>query len=150
MEKSAVDSKYAGAVIGAVSLLSLLTINLTASATANRVWFLGNETHIGCWFKETFHAPCPVCGMTRSVILAVHGNLGEAFQMHIGGPLAVFGILIFGLAMLYSALQDKSAGSFGKKALTAITVYFGIVTFVSIVYWILRLSGYFQTLPELL
>jgi hypothetical protein len=155
MSSSAVASKYTAGIIGVMSLLSLLIINLITSATVSKVWFFGQETHIGCWFKEKFQTPCPLCGLTRSVILTLHGNLGEAFQMHIGGPLAVFGILIFGFAMLAFALPERfnkfndPARNRELKALTAITIYFAIITFISLVYWLLRLYGYFPSLPEL-
>ena len=155
MENSAVSTKFAAGVVGTVSLLSLLAINLVASASVSRVWLLGYETHIGCWVKDNFGVPCPFCGMTRSVILTLHGNLREAFQMHIGAPLTIFGILIFGIAMLYAALpvsinkDSAPSRNFEKKVFVAVAVYLGTVTVVSIVYWFFRLAGYFHSLPEL-
>ncbi len=153
MKNPAVKSKYAAGIVGVMSLLFLLIINLVTSATISRVWVFGYETHIGCWFKEKFHTPCPLCGMTRSVILTLHGNFGEAFQMHIGGPPAILGIAVFGMTMLYLNLLNKFSKSnvkSNRSVLIATTVYFGIVTLVAIIYWLLRISGYFQSLPELL
>ena len=155
MENQPVSSKLVAAVAGAASLLSLAAINLAATATASRVWLLGYETHIGCWVKDRFGVACPLCGMTRGVILTLHGNLDAAFQMHAGAPLAIFGILIFGAAMLYAALPDgvnkisASSRRFEQKIFVAVAVYLGIVSAVSIVYWFFRLAGYFNSLPEL-
>jgi Protein of unknown function (DUF2752) len=156
MNNPAVRFNYQAGIVGVMSLLSLLIINLVTSATNSKVWLFGSETHIGCWFKEKYGVPCPLCGMTRSIILTLHGNIGEAFQMHIGGPLAIFGILIFGFTMLAFALPEKSnkfyrlAYNPELKVLTAITIYFVVITFISFVYWLLRLYGYFTSLPELL
>jgi hypothetical protein len=148
MKSSESNSRYAGAIVGGGSLLSLLIINLTTSATTGMVWFLGHETHLGCWFKDKFHLPCPVCGMTRSVVLALHGSFSASLNLHIGGFLSVFGLFLFGLTMLYLAFF-KPAPNLQRKTFLVFSSYFVGVTLISLVYWIFRLFGYFQTLPEL-
>ncbi|HKP72093.1 MAG TPA: DUF2752 domain-containing protein, partial [Pyrinomonadaceae bacterium] len=65
-------------VVGASLLLQLGLIRALASATSERVFVLGRELHWGCWFKARFGVPCPTCGMTRSVLLSLHGQFVEA------------------------------------------------------------------------
>jgi len=155
VENSAVSSRLVPAVAGAVSLLSLAAINLAASATTSGVRVFGYETHIGCWVKDYFGVACPLCGMTRGVILTLHGSLGEAFQMHVGAPLAIFGVLLFGAAMLYAALPKTvnktsvSSRRFEKRIFVFTIFYLGAVTVISLIYWFFRLAGYFKSLPEL-
>ena len=91
----------ANIAISAMFIAPLFAIYLFATATAKNVWFFGQETHIGCWFGYYFGIPCPVCGMPRSVILTVHGDLETAVEMHIGGPLFGFGSLLFDILIFY-------------------------------------------------
>lgn len=155
MENSQVGVRYPAAIVGAVSLLSLAAVKLAAFATTRGVSLFGYETHFGCWVKDNYGVPCPICGMTRSVILTMQGNLREAFQMHIGAPLTIFGIVIFGAAMLYAALPENvnkvsaSSKNFEKRIFIVTAVYLGIVMVISIIYWFFRLAGYFNSLPEL-
>lgn len=37
---------------------------------------------IPCQVKALFGVPCPTCGMTRAIRLALGGNFGAAFRMH--------------------------------------------------------------------
>jgi hypothetical protein len=156
MEVSSTQDKYVTGIIGAVSLLSLLAVKLAAFATADVVWVLGYETHIGCWFKDAFHAPCPFCGMTRSVVLTLQGDLPAAFRLNAAGPPIIFGTLALGIGMLFlsfaggAARPSGASNNYGKKILTAAAIYFSLVALFSVAYWILRLLGYFPPLPELL
>jgi hypothetical protein len=51
-----------------------------------------------CLLRNTTGMPCPGCGLTRSVVHAVHGDWKGSFQYHRMGPIIV-GFLI--LQMLY-------------------------------------------------
>ena len=51
-----------------------------------------------CVLRNTTGVPCPGCGLTRSVVAAVHGDWNVSFAYHRMGPLIV-GFLI--LQLLY-------------------------------------------------
>ncbi len=49
-----------------------------------------------CVLRNTTGIPCPGCGLTRSVVSAVHGDWKVSFQYHRMGP-AVVGFLVLQL-----------------------------------------------------
>jgi Protein of unknown function (DUF2752) len=117
-------------------------IFLVTNATRQQVWFLGNEIHLGCWFRDYFGVPCPVCGMTRSVILTVHGDILAAMQMHIGGPLLVAGMIATGVCLIL-APQFQKMESIGRKVIVVSIWYFSLATAISFVYSLIRMTGHF-------
>ncbi|MGH9944238.1 MAG: DUF2752 domain-containing protein [Pyrinomonadaceae bacterium] len=88
-------------VVGLSLLLPLLLVRAAASASAERVFVFGRELHWECLFKKMFGVPCPTCGMTRSVLLALDGQLVPAFALNPAGPLLVAGVLLFCAAMFF-------------------------------------------------
>jgi hypothetical protein len=48
-------------------------------------WFLGHAFGSACWFRTRFGIPCPNCGMTRSLILASHGEFARSMRLAPGG-----------------------------------------------------------------
>ncbi|MBN2026776.1 MAG: DUF2752 domain-containing protein [Actinobacteria bacterium] len=54
----------------------------------------------GCLFHRITGLPCLLCGMTRSLAATTHGQLGEAFRMHLLGPpfFIVVAVVSVGLA----------------------------------------------------
>ena len=44
----------------------------------------------GCLFHRVTGIPCLLCGMTRSLAATAHGQLGEAFRLHMLGPPLLF------------------------------------------------------------
>lgn len=51
-----------------------------------------------CWFRLVAGLPCAGCGMTRAVVLALHGQLRAAAQAH------PFALPLLGLAAVLAAL----------------------------------------------
>lgn len=100
---------FSGQVVGIVLLLQLALLRVVSTADTNYVSFFGHELHWVCWFKQLTGNPCPMCGMSRSVILTVHGNLVQAFQMNSAGPPAVVGLLLFAIGILLLPIWEKSA-----------------------------------------
>lgn len=82
-------------IVGVVILLQLVVWRAVSSATTSSVWFLGRELNWGCAFRQHYGIPCPNCGMTRSVLLALHGHIKQAWEMNPAGPLLVLGALLF-------------------------------------------------------
>jgi Protein of unknown function (DUF2752) len=78
----------------AVPCAAILTIAWASSATPQNVHLFGLALPSLCGFKLLTTWDCPGCGLTRSLILALHGNFRESFQLHIWGiPLLV--VLMF-------------------------------------------------------
>ena len=44
----------------------------------------------GCPLRTLTGIPCPTCFLTRSALATLHGDLGEALELHLFGPPLVF------------------------------------------------------------
>lgn len=93
---------------GAALLASLAVLRLAASATETSVFFAGHELRGGCLLKGLFGLRCPSCGMTRSALLALGGDLQAALSLNPGGPLVVLGALILGASLVVISLQPPA------------------------------------------
>ena len=85
---------------GIFLLLGLVLLRVAAWADANQVWLFGRQLHWGCWFKEHYGFPCPTCGMTRSVILTMHGDFHNAFLLNPAGPFLIVGMILVAIISL--------------------------------------------------
>ena len=60
-----------------------------------------------CWFRITTGMPCASCGVTRAVVLLLHGRWAESWVAHpFGAPT---------LALILLALPPRVAGAFGAR-----------------------------------
>jgi hypothetical protein len=85
---------------GIFLFLGLILLRIAAWADASQVWLFGRQLNWGCWFKEHYGFPCPTCGMTRSVILTMHGDFHDAFLLNPAGPFLIAGLLLVTLIAL--------------------------------------------------
>jgi hypothetical protein len=60
-----------------------------------------------CSFRLMFGLPCATCGLTRAVVLLLHGRLQESWASH------PFGIPA--LALIVLALPPRVAGTMGRR-----------------------------------
>jgi Protein of unknown function (DUF2752) len=95
-------------LVGAALLASLAGLRLIASADLNSVTFAGHMLNGGCWFRQSFGVPCPFCGMTRSVLLTLHGQLASAWQLNPAGLLLTFGLSALGCALVVVLLCEQT------------------------------------------
>ena len=93
---------------GAALLASLAVLRVAASATETSVFFAGRELRWACLLKGLFGFQCPSCGMTRSALLALGGDLQGALSLNPGGPLVVLGAIILGAALLFISLRPAA------------------------------------------
>jgi hypothetical protein len=98
-------------MIGAAVFLQAALGRILFSADAARVYFLGHRVLLECGLRARYGLPCPTCGMTRSVVMALHGDWAAAWGMAPGGVAAVAGILLFGCAAWALAVSQWSRNS---------------------------------------
>jgi hypothetical protein len=80
-------------VIAMMSFGILLAAALSgASATAIKV--AGIQLPTVCAFKLLTSLDCPGCGLTRSLVFALHGHFRESYLMHIWGIPLLFILIL--------------------------------------------------------
>ncbi len=63
------------------------------------------EHQLPCLFKTAFHFDCPGCGMQRSLVLFLKGDIINSFKMY---PALVPIILLFGFLILHLSKKINS------------------------------------------
>jgi hypothetical protein len=127
-------------VVAVVLLAQLIILRMISWADSEQVWLLGRQLHWGCWFKQQFGIPCPTCGMTRSVILTLHGHLDQAFSLNAGGPILITGLILISLTLFYRASVPHDQRSGRRLAVCAI-MYGWLYAAVIMGQWTMKLRG---------
>lgn len=91
----------------------------------------------GCLFRRLTGVPCLLCGMTRSMAAAAHGDLEGSFRLHLLGPplffLAIAGTVILALETLLGRAVLPRPGKEARRAVAR------AVLAVLVAAWVLRL-----------
>ena len=118
MTGSATSRKgLAPAAAGAAILLQLAALRLALTADGTSAQFLGRALDWRCALRTRLGLPCPTCGMTRSVVVSLHGHLGQAWSIAPGGPVAVVGMVLAALALLgLGWVQWRGRSPYGRRA----------------------------------
>jgi Protein of unknown function (DUF2752) len=93
-------------LISCVTFADATAARFLLRADAERVYVLGRPIEWVCALRSRFGLPCPTCGLTRSVVMSLHGEFGEAWQLAPVGPVVVFGMMTFAVAMLALAVSQ--------------------------------------------
>ncbi|HJR08657.1 MAG TPA: DUF2752 domain-containing protein [Pyrinomonadaceae bacterium] len=130
---------------GALLLLQLAIVRALASATSERAYFAGRELNWGCWFRDHFRIPCPTCGMTRSVLLSLQGQLGEAARLNPAGPMLVVGLIILSLSLIFLMFYRQehaglAAGAVHRRIRIGASVYGSLLVVVLFAHWITEIA----------
>lgn len=113
----------------AVAIVAALGLAwLVGDATSDSVYVLGRHLELGCGMKLIFGVPCPGCGMTRSVLLTLHGNLREALAVNPVGPVFLGGVAIF----VGACMTDK--------AWRVVALYAGATAALLLVNWVVVIA----------
>ena len=123
---------------GTALLLSLIALRVVSWANLDQVWLFGRQLHWGCWFKDHFGLPCPSCGMTRSVILSLHGDLTNAFTLNPAGPFLIAGFLLIVIVLLRLPLIGPRELR-TRQVVLGLSFYGWIFVTVMLGQWALRL-----------
>jgi hypothetical protein len=95
-------------------VLGLCALRFLFEADQEHSWFLGRAFGSACWFRVHFGIPCPNCGMTRSLILAAHGEFAHSVRLAAGGTAMVLGAGLASLALGIlgvTMLRGRTAGA---------------------------------------
>ena len=95
--------------IGCVTLADALAAHWLLRADEEHVFVLGRPIEWVCALRSRFGLPCPTCGLTRSVVMSLHGEFARAWRMAPVGPVAVIGLVAFAIAMLALAWLQREA-----------------------------------------
>lgn len=87
-------------------LLDALAARLLLGANEATVTFLARPLTWQCSLRR-LGLPCPTCGMTRSMVLALHGEWVRAWQVAPGGPVLTAGLLAVATALLLLAMLEQ-------------------------------------------
>ena len=142
----------AAAVAGLAILLDAAMARFLLAADEAQVYVLGHPLHWVCGFYARFGLPCPTCGLTRSVILSLHGEIARAWRVAPGGPAFTLGVLVAAVGLLMLAAAElwstqKRAENWRlepgiKRALATGTIAWACV---SIAIWLAGWAGQFST-----
>jgi hypothetical protein len=91
---------FPAVVIGCVTLADALAGRWLLRADEQHVFVLGRPIAWVCTLRSRYGLPCPTCGLTRSVVMSLHGEFARAWRMAPVGPVAVVGLLALAIAML--------------------------------------------------
>jgi len=105
---------------GVFILLQMAASRLLLDADELRVYVWGHPINWACALKARLGLPCPTCGLTRSVVLSLHGEIARAWNVAPGGPVAVLGCLAFASALLLLASVPDGATRFRERMEAAI------------------------------
>lgn len=93
-----------------------------------------------CLFKNTFHIPCPGCGMTRAFILLGHFHFREALTININSIFAY--IMILAITM-----NEIAAMAIGRKMNMHLSRR-GIILIYAITFCVVMTAWYYNLMNE--
>lgn len=129
---------------GGVALLASLALarGLT-SADAAAVRVAGRELPAVCVSRLLLGVNCPGCGMTRSVLMTLGGDLSGALSVNPGGPLLVAALLLVGAQLLFMASRggDAAGDSATRRLLPWASVYAAAVASAMLIHWAGAFAG---------
>ncbi|MDF2439230.1 MAG: hypothetical protein JWN98_214, partial [Abditibacteriota bacterium] len=91
------------------------------------------------WYHLTGY-PCPLCGLTRSMVCAAHGHFKEAVWWHPVGPVLLFGvvaiIVMTAIKVHWPGLARRTTQSFGRHCTIAGTALILMLWIARLFHWI--------------
>ena len=147
----------APAVAGLAILVQAVLARVLLQADETRVYVLGHALDWVCALRARFGLPCPTCGLTRSVILTLHGQVSRAWHVAPGGPPLTLGVLLVALGILALAAVELSSnraagdGNWLEKRMktglqTGALAWAGISTVVWLAGWVSQFSAALQAM----
>jgi hypothetical protein len=131
--------------VGALLLAQLWLLRALASADAEHVFVAGRELRWGCLFRRAFGLPCPACGMTRGVLLTLHGHIIDALRVNPAAPVLTLGVALFAVALIFVAVYQSahdplSSGRLHARLRLASRAYAGLLFAVMLAHWVVEIA----------
>lgn len=120
---------------GAALLASLALARGLASASPAAVHVAGRELPVVCPSRLLFGVNCPGCGMTRSVLLTLGGDLRSALDVNPAGPFFVAALILLALQLLLAARAPEAGTSVRRRLLPWASLYGVVVAAVMLIQW---------------
>jgi hypothetical protein len=102
---------FASAAVGVLLLAQMAASRILLRATASGVALLGDSLSGECLFRRLTGRPCPTCGMTRSIVLTLNGQIGAAWRVNFAGPAWVLAVSTVAFGLLWLAWRQSSGGA---------------------------------------
>lgn len=128
-----------GMIVGLVAALAIgLVIRPSVEDGTVTLRLFGLPLPSACWFRLAAGVPCAGCGMTRAVVLALHGAPRAAWETH------PFALPLLAFAALQLALRTASLSGPERPWLArADRAFLGAFTaflVVLLAWWVVRLA----------
>lgn len=121
---------------GGALLVSLAVARGLAEATPAAVHFGGRELPVVCVSRLLFGASCPGCGMTRSILMTLGGDLRGALTANPAGPVLVAALILLGAQLLLAARVREGGTSGSRRLLPWASLYGAVVASVMVLQWV--------------
>jgi hypothetical protein len=120
---------------GAALLASLALARGLAQATPAAVSVAGHELPVICPSRLLFGVNCPGCGMTRSVLLTLGGDLWGALDVNPAGPFLVAALVLLALQLLLAARAPVGNAPVRHRLQPWAYLYGAVVASVMLIQW---------------
>jgi hypothetical protein len=122
--------------LGGVALLASLAVARgLAQATPAAVHVAGRELPVICPSRLLFGVTCPGCGMTRSVLLTLGGDLRGALYVNPAGPVLVAALVLLAVQLILAARLPEGGTSVKRRLLPWASLYGAVVACVMLIQW---------------
>lgn len=120
---------------GGALLASLAVARWLAEASPAAVHFAGRELPVVCVSRLLFGVTCPGCGMTRSVLMTLGGDLRGALAANPAGPVLVAALILLAVQLLLAARVPEGGTSVKRRLLPWTYLYGAVVASVMLIQW---------------
>ena len=120
---------------GAALLAALALARGLASASPTAVSVGGRELPVLCPSRLLFGVNCPGCGMTRSALLTLGGDLRGALSVNPAGPFLVVALILIAVQLLLAARSSEGGAGVKRRLLPWASLYGAVVVSVMLIQW---------------
>ncbi len=122
--------------LGGVALLASLALARgLATASPSSVHVAGHELPVVCPSRLLFGVNCPGCGMTRSVLLTLGGDLRGALDVNPAGPFLVVALILLSVQLILASRSTEGDTPVKRRLKPWAYLYGVVVASVMLIQW---------------
>ncbi len=125
---------WAGVLVAAAAVLAAALVQPVAGH-GDQLTLFGRPFGPVCTFLDLTGLPCPSCGMTRSWVWAVRGELALALRYNVAG------VALLAILVAYAPVRVWGGGRLGRRGAQMVLVLAMTWGFVWMIGWAVRLAG---------